>query len=197
MAVLRGCKGMAQYSTSDLRGGFKVEVENEPYTVISNEFVKPGKGQPFNRIKLKHLITGRAIEKTFKSGEKVLAADVEEMKMRMSYKESDGVVFMDDQSFEQFTIPFSVLQDKKQWLMEEVLYDVVFYKGQPIDITPPTFMEMTIVETAPGARGDTASGRVLKPAVTESGAKVQVPIFIEEGEKIKVDTRTGEYVARV
>lgn len=188
---------MVQYSTGDLRGGFKVEIEKEPFIVVSNEFVKPGKGQPFNRIKLKHLKTGRVIEKTFKSGEKVEEADVEEMKMRMLYKESNGVVFMDDQSFEQFTVPLSVLQDKEQWLIEEILYDVIFYKGQPINVAPPTFMEMTIVETAPGARGDTASGRVLKPAVTESGAKVQVPIFIEEGEKIKVDTRTGEYVARV
>lgn len=188
---------MAQYSTSDLRGGFKVEIEKEPYTVVSNEFVKPGKGQPFNRIKLKHLMTGRVIEKTFKSGEKVATADVEELKMRMLYKESDGVVFMDDESFEQFTISFSILEDKQQWLLEEVLYDVTFYKGQPIDVIPPTFMEMRIVETAPGARGDTASGRVLKPAVTESGAKVQIPIFIEEGEKIKIDTRTGDYVARV
>ena len=188
---------MAQYSTSDLRGGFKVEIEKEPYTVISNEFVKPGKGQPFNRIKLKHLMTGRVIEKTFKSGEKVATADVEELKMRMLYKESDGAVFMDDESFEQFTIPLSILEDKQQWLLEEVLYDVTFYKGLPIDVTPPTFMEMRIIETAPGARGDTASGRVLKPAVTESGAKVQIPIFIEEGEKIKIDTRTGDYVARV
>lgn len=187
---------MAQYSTGDLRGGFKVEIEKEPYTVVSNEFVKPGKTQPFNRIKLKHLMTGRVIEKTFKSGEKVAAADVEEMKMRMLYKESDGVVFMDNDSYEQFTVPLSILEDKQQWLMEEILYDVIFYKGQPIDVTPPTFMEMRITETSPGARGDT-SGRVLKPAVTESGAKVQIPIFIEEGEKIKVDTRTGEYVARV
>lgn len=187
---------MAQYSTGDLRGGFKVEIEKEPYTVVSNEFVKPGKGQPFNRIKLKHLMTGRVIEKTFKSGEKVAAADVEEMKMRMLYKESDGVVFMDNESYEQFTVPLSILEDKQQWLMEEILYDVIFYKGQPIDVAPPTFMEMRITETSPGARGDT-SGRVLKPAVTESGAKVQIPIFIEEGEKIKVDTRTGEYVARV
>jgi len=187
---------MAQYSTGDLRGGFKVEIEKEPYTVVSNEFVKPGKTQPFNRIKLKHLMTGRVIEKTFKSGEKVAAADVEEMKMRMLYKESDGVVFMDNDSYEQFTVPLSILEDKQQWLMEEVLYDVIFYKGQPIDVSPPTFMEMRITETSPGARGD-SSGRVLKPAVTESGAKVQIPIFIEEGEKIKVDTRTGEYVARV
>ncbi len=188
---------MAQVSTSDLRSGFKCEVEGEPYTVVSNEFIKPGKGQPFNRIKLKHLKTGRVVEKTFKSGEKVDIADVEENKMRMLYKESDGVVFMDDKSFEQITISLDLIGDKEQWLMEEVLYDVVFYKGLPIDINPPTFMEMKITDTTPGVRGDTASGRVLKPATTESGAKIQVPIFVEEGEKIKVDTRTGEYVSRV
>jgi elongation factor P len=187
---------MAQVSTGDCRGGMKVEVEGEPYTVVSNEFVKPGKGQPFNRIKIKHLKTGRVVERTFKSGEKLDLADVEENKMRMLYKESDAVVFMDDNSFEQLHIPFSLLTGKEQWLMEEVLYDIVFYKGEPIDVNPPTFMEMKIVETAPGLRGDT-SGRVLKPAVTESGAKIQVPIFVEEGERIKVDTRTGEYVSRV
>ncbi len=103
---------------------------------------------------------------------------------------------MDDETFDQITIPFSTLEDKKQWLMEEVLYDIIFYKGLPIDIQPPTFMEMKIEETMPGARGD-SSGRVLKPATTESGAKIQVPIFITEGERIKIDTRTGEYVSRV
>ncbi len=188
---------MAQYSTGDLKGGYKVEVEGEPYTVVSNEFVKPGKGQPFNRIKLKHLITGRVVEKTFKSGEKVDEADISEAKMRMLYKESNGVVFMDDKTFDQITISLAMVQENEQWLMEEVLYDVVFYKGQPITVVPPTFMEMKITETAPGVRGDTSSGRVLKPAITESGAKVQVPIFIEEGEKIKIDTRTCEYVSRV
>ncbi len=187
---------MAQYSTGDLRGGYKVEVEGEPYTVVANEFVKPGKGQPFNRIKLKHLLTGRVVEKTFKSGEKVGAADVEEKKLRLLYKENDGVVFMDDESFEQLTISNAIVEDRQQWLMEEVAYAIVFYKGQPIEVIPPTFMEMKIVETAPGLRGDT-SGRVLKPAITESGAKIQVPIFVEEGEIIKVDTRTGEYVSRV
>jgi elongation factor P len=187
---------MAQHSTSDVRSGYKVEVEGEPYTVVSNEFIKPGKGQPFNRIKLKHLITGRVVEKTFKSGEKIDEADVEEHKMRMLYKEGDSVIFMDDQTFEQITIPNSLLESKSQWLMEEILYNVVFYKGQPIDVAPPTFMEMKIVNTTPGARGDT-SGRVLKAATTESGAIIQVPIFIEEGEKIKVDTRNGEYVSRV
>jgi elongation factor P len=187
---------MAQISTGDLRSGFKVEVEGEPYTVVANEFVKPGKGQPFNRIKLKHLITKRVVEKTFKSGEKVAEADVEDHNMRMLYKESDGVIFMDDKTFEQLTIPNSLVEGNLQWLMEEILYVVVFYKGQPIDVIPPTFMEMKVVDTTPGARGDT-SGRVLKAAKTDSGATVQVPIFIEEGEKIKVDTRTGEYVSRV
>jgi elongation factor P len=187
---------MAQYSTGDLKPGYKVEVEGEPYNVVSNEFVKPGKGQPFNRVKLKHLKTSRVVEKTFKSGEKVDVADVEENKMRMLYKETDGVVFMDDKSFDQITVPLSLIGSNEQWLMEEILYDIVFYKGIPIDVQPPTFMEMKITETAPGVRGDT-SGRVLKPAYTETGAKVQVPIFIEEGEKIKVDTRTGEYVSRV
>ncbi len=188
---------MPQISTGDVRGGFKVEVEGEPYNVVSNEFIKPGKGQPFNRIKLKHLKTGRVVEKTFKSGEKLDIADVEENKMRMLYKEADAVIFMDDTSFDQVSIPLSLIGEKEQWLIEEVLYDVVFYKGQAIDINPPIFMEMRIVETAPGVRGDTSSGRVLKPAITESGAKVQVPIFIDEGEKIKVDTRTCEYVSRV
>lgn len=187
---------MAQYSTGDVRGGYKIEVDGEPYTVVSNEFIKPGKGQPFNRIKLKHLKTGRVVEKTFKSGEKVDAADVEEAKMRMVYKESDAVVFMDDKTYEQVSIPLSVIRDTEQWLLEEILYDVVIYKGQPIEVIPPTFMEMKIVETTPGVRGDT-SGRVLKPAVTENGAKVQVPLFIEDGDKIKIDTRTGEYVSRV
>jgi elongation factor P len=187
---------MAQVSTNEFRTGLKVEVDGEPYIMVGNEFVKPGKGQPFNRTKLKHLITGRVIERTFKSGEKIDLADVEETKLRMLYKEGDDVVFMDDNSFEQTHIPISLLGDKSQWLMEEVLYDVILYKGEPVDINPPTFMEMKITETAPGLRGDT-SGRVLKPAILESGAKVQVPIFIEEGEKIKVDTRTGEYVSRV
>jgi len=188
---------MAQLSTNELKTGLKVEIEGEPYTIVTNEFVKPGKGQPFNRVKLKHLITGRVIERTLKSGEKIEIADVAESKMRMLYKESDAIVFMDDHTFDQISIPLKVIGDREHWLMEEVTYDIVFYKGEPIEVVPPTFMEMKIVDTAPGVRGDTASGRVLKPAITESGAKIQVPIFVEQGEKIKVDTRTGEYVSRV
>lgn len=188
---------MAQINTSDVRGGAKVVVEAQPYTIVSNEFVKPGKGQSFNRIRMKHLITGRVIEKTFKSGEKFDLADVNEMQMRMLYKESDGYVFMDEKTFEQISIPESQIGDNVQWMLDDNLYGVVFYNGSPVTVEPQTFMEMIITETNPGDRGNTASGRVLKPALLESGAKIQVPIFVEQGEKIKVDTRTGEYVSRV
>lgn len=187
---------MAQVNTNEFRGGLKVEVDGEPYTMVTVEFVKPGKGQPFSRVKLKHLMSGRVIERTYKSGEKLDLADVEENKLRMLYKDTDNAVFMDDNSYEQISVPLSLIGDKTPWLMEEIVYSIVFYKGQPIDVIPPTFMEMNITETAPGLRGDT-SGRVLKPATTETGAKIQVPIFVEEGDKIKIDTRTGEYVSRV
>lgn len=187
----------SQASTNEIRGGHKVEVEGQPYTVISNEFVKPGKGQSFNRIRMKHLMTGRVIERTFKSGEKLDLADISEAEMRMLYKEADGVIFMDEKNFEQIKISFDNIGDNSQWLLDDNLYEVIFYNGAPVTVEPPTFMEMLITETSPGVRGDTASGRVLKPAILESGAKIQVPIFVEQGEKIKVDTRTGEYVSRV
>ncbi len=187
---------MAQVSTNEFRGGLKVELDKEPYIIVTNEFVKPGKGQPFNRVKMKHLLTGRVVEKTFRSGEKLDLADVEEFKMRLLYKEGEDFIFMDEKTFEQHTIPAEVIRDNAQWCMDDVEYDLIFYKGKAIDLVPPTFMEMIITETAPGLRGD-SSGRVLKSAVLETGAKIQIPIFVEQGEKIKVDTRTGEYVSRV
>lgn len=188
---------MAQLNVGDLRGGAKVEVEGQPYTVVANQFVKPGKGVAFNKIRLKHLMTGRVIERTFKSGEKVDQADVVEMGMRMLYKEVDGTVFMDDNSFEQIKISNESLGDTTQWLKEDVTYNIIFYKNVPVTVDPPTFLELKITDTMPGDRGNTASGRVLKPATTETGTVVQVPIFIDQGEVIKVDTRTGEYVSRV
>lgn len=186
-----------QASTSEIRGGYKVEVEGQPYIIISNEFVKPGKGQSFNRMKMKHLLSGRTIERTFKSGEKLDLADISESEMRMLYKESDGVIFMDEKTFEQIKISFDNIGDNAQWLLDDHLYEIIFYNGAPVNVEPPTFMEMVITETSPGVRGDTASGRVMKPAILASGAKIQVPIFVDQGEKIKVDTRTGEYVSRV
>lgn len=187
---------MAQISTNEFRAGFKVEVDGEPYTIVTNEFIKPGKGQPFNRVKLKHLMTNRVIERTFKSGDKLDLADVVESKMRLLYTDTDNATFMDDNTFDQISVSLELIGDRKPWLMEEIVYNIIFYKGQPIEVIPPTFMEMNIVETAPGVRGDT-SGRVLKPAKTETGASVQVPIFVEENDRIKIDTRTGEYVSRV
>lgn len=186
-----------QVSTNEFKAGLKIIIEGQPYTIVSNEFVKPGKGQSFNRVRIKHLMTARVIEKTLKSGDKVDLADVEETNMRLLYKEADGAVFMDEVSFEQIKIPLQNLGDTEQWLLDDVLYAIVFYNGEPVTVEPPTFMDMRIAETSPGDRGNTASGRVLKPAVLQSGAKIQVPIFIDEGELIKVDTRTGEYVSRV
>ena len=187
---------MGQISVNDLKQGVKLEIDKQPYVVVSLQFVKPGKGQAFTRTRIKNLMTGRVIEKSYRSGEKLDTADVEETQMRMLYKDGDSAVFMDDTTFEQSSIPLSQLGDVEQWLMEDLLYAIIFYNRDPINVEPPTFMEMVLTETDPGVRGDTASGRVLKPAVTESGAKVQVPIFIEQGEKVKIDTRTGEYVSR-
>ena len=187
---------MAQISTNHFRNGVKLDMQGQPFVIVNNEFVKPGKGQAFNRVKLKNLLNGKVIEKTFKSGDKVDIADVIETQMRMLYKEQQGVVFMDDNTFEQITIDNEHIGDTDKWLMEDLLYEVLIYNGVAVAVEPPTFMELVITETEPGARGDTASGRVLKPATVETGAVVQVPIFIEQEEKIKVDTRTGEYVSR-
>ena len=189
---------MAQTAeTNDIRPGFKVEVEGQPYTVISNEFVKPGKGRAFNRMKLKNVLNGKVLERTFTSGDRLELADVQESAMRLLYKEGTAAVFMDEATFEQVHISSEGVGDAALWIIEDMLCTVLLYRGAPVAVQPPTFVEMRIVETAPGVRGDTASGRVLKPAKLACGAEVQVPIFVEEGELIKVDTRTGSYVARV
>ncbi len=188
---------MVKISTSDFRVGLKIELDKQPYVILNNEFVKPGKGQAFNRIKIKNLLSGRVIEKTFKSGETVETADVAEIIMRLLYKDFSGAVFMNDESFEQETVSWEQLESIRQWLLEEVLYTLIFYNGTVVSVEPPVFMELIVTETAPGLRGDTASGRVLKPAIVSTGAKVMVPIFINEGDVIKVDTRTSEYESRI
>ncbi|MBB65141.1 MAG: elongation factor P [Waddliaceae bacterium] len=187
---------MAKYNANQFKQGIKVEVEGQPFEMIGVEFVKPGKGGSFYRTKLKNLLNQRVIERTFKSNDSVESADVLETSMRLLYTDNDGAVFMDDKTFEQSTVSHEALGENACWLKEDVLYDIVFYQSQAIGITPPTFMELKITQTDPGERGNTASGRVLKPAELETGAKVQIPIFVDEGEIIKVDTRTGEYVAR-
>ncbi len=188
---------MAQVSTNEFKAGLKLVLDGQPYTIINNEFVKPGKGQAFSRVRLKHLLSGRVIERTFKSGDKCEIADVQETEMRLLYKEADGVVFMNDNSFEQVKISNESIGDTMSWLLEDLLYEIIFYNGEPVNVEPPTFIETKVTETAPGERGNTASGRVMKPATIESGAQVQVPIFINEGDIVKIDTRTGDYVSRV
>lgn len=187
---------MAQISTNELKAGIKVEVDGQPFNIVSNEYVKPGKGQAFNRVKLKHLKSGRVVEKTYKSGDKLDLADVVESAMRLLYIDQGAAIFMDPQTYDQISIPLEGVGDAKKWLLDDQEYDIVFYNGEAITVEPPTFMEFVIVETAPGVRGDTASGRVLKPAKLSTGAEVQVPIFIDEGERVKIDTRTGDYVSR-
>lgn len=179
-----------------MRNGLKILIDKQPYAIVNSELVKPGKGQAFTRLKVKNLLTGKVIERTFKSNERVEVADVHETEMRMLYLEGDDAVFMDDHTFEQTHIPLSVIGEKKDFLKEDIVYGIVFYNGEVIEVTPPIFLELKIVESAPGVRGDTASGRVMKPAILETGAEIQVPIFINEGEVIKVDTRTREYNSR-
>lgn len=188
---------MAYITTVDMKPGVKIEIDGQPYVIIHNDAVKPGKGQAFNRIRIKNLINGKTIEMTMKSGDRADLADVLEISMRMLYRETDGVVFMNDTNFDQVTIQNDHIGDAADWLLEDQIYSITFYKGTAISMTPPTFMELKITDTLPGVRGNTASGRVMKPATLETGAMIQVPIFVDQDEKIKVDTRTKEYVSRV
>lgn len=187
---------MASYSTNEFKGGLKIMLDGDPYSIVENEFVKPGKGQAFNRVKVRNLKTGRVIERTFKSGESVEAADVVDTEMTYLYSDGEYWHFMDPNSFEQIGADSRAVGEAASWLREQELCDVTLYNGEPLSVTPPNFVELRIVETDPGVRGDTAQGGT-KPAKLETGAVVKVPLFIEEGELIRIDTRKGEYVGRV
>ena len=187
---------MAIYSTNEFRAGLKILLDGSPYTILENEFVKPGKGQAFNRVKVRNLKTGRVIERTFKSGETVEAADIAELEMQYMY--NDGAVwrFMDPKSYEQFEIPTDAVGEAALWIKEQDLCMVLLWNGVALSIVPPTFVVLQIVETDPGVRGDTSGGGG-KPAKVETGAVVRVPLFVQTGEFIKIDTRSGEYVSRI
>ena len=187
---------MAHYSTNQFKSGLKILLDNDPYTIIENHIAKPGKGQAFNRIKIRNLKNGRVIERTFKSGESVEAADVVETDMQYLYSDGEYWHFMVPDTFEQHAIDKTAMGNTHQWLKGEDICIVTLYNGQPLTIEPPTFVELTITDTDPGLKGDTASGGS-KPATLETGAVVQVPLFVQLGEIIKVDTRTGKYAARV
>lgn len=187
---------MASYSTNEFKGGLKVLIDSNPMVIIENEFVKPGKGQAFNRVKLKNLLNDRVVEKTFKSGESVEAADVEELSAVYSYFDGECYVFMHPETFEQYMVSQDALGETKKWLKDQDEYQVILFNGQPISIIPPNFVNLEIIETDPGLKGDTA-GTGGKPATLSTGAVVRVPLFVQTGEIIKVDTRTSTYVSRV
>ena len=187
---------MASFSTNEFRGGLKVMLEGEPCSILENEFVKPGKGQAFNRVKLRNLNTGRVWERTFKSGESLEAADVVEKDMEYLYSDGDFWHFMDsDGSYEQHQADAKAVGDAAKWLKEQDSCMVTLYKGAPLAVTPPNHVELEITETDPGVKGDTAQGGA-KPATLSTGAVIKVPLFLSAGDIIRVDTRTGEYLSR-
>lgn len=186
---------MGVYTTNEIRGGMKIIVDNDPCVILENEFVKPGKGQAFNRIKYRNLKTGRVVERTYKSGDSLESADVADVEAQYLYNDGHEWHFMAQDTFEQYVMNEPGVGEAKQWLKEQSDCMLTLWNGMPLAVTAPNFVTLKIVETDPGVRGDTSGGGG-KPAKLESGAVVRVPLFVAEGELIKVDTRTGTYVSR-
>ena len=187
---------MASYSSNDFRPGLKIMLDGEPCAVIESEFVKPGKGQAFARVRLRKLISGKLLEKTFKSTDSAEGADVMDMNLTYLYSDGEFWHFMNNDTFEQLAADAKAVGDNAKWLVEQAECILTLWNGAPIAVTPPNFVELEIVETDPGLKGDTA-GTGGKPATLTTGAVVKVPLFVQIGEVIKVDTRSGEYVSRV
>ncbi len=188
---------MASYSTNEFKSGLKVLVDGEPCSILENEVVKPGKGQAFNRVKFRNLLNGRVWERTFKSGESIDAADVMETDMEYLYEDGEFWYFMKtDDSYEQVAADTNAITEAKNWLKEQNMYQVVLWNDAPISVIPPNFVELEVTDTDPGLKGDTAQGGT-KPAKLSSGAVVKVPLFVNIGDLLRVDTRTGEYQNRV
>jgi elongation factor P len=186
---------MSSYSTNEFKSGLKIILDGDPYTIVENEFVKPGKGQAFNRVRIRNLKSGRTLERNFRSGETVEAADVVEVDMQYLYNDGSFWHFMVPDNFEQHTAGKESLGGSEIWLKDGVSCKVMLWNGVPLAIDPPAHVELKIVETDPGLRGDTATGGQ-KTAKLETGAVVRVPLFLNEGEIIRVDTRTGDYLSR-
>ncbi|HOX45740.1 MAG TPA: elongation factor P [Myxococcota bacterium] len=184
------------YETSEFRRGLKIEINGEPFVIIEFQHIKPGKGNAFTRTKIKSLLTGNVLEPTFKSGDKVGRPDLEEKEMQFLYREGDAFHFMDTKNYEQQSLDISQMQGNEIWLVENTMVDVLFHNNKPITLEVPTFVELKVKKTDPGLRGDTATGGT-KPATMETGAVVSVPLFVNEGERIRIDTRTGMYMERV
>jgi len=186
---------MSSYNTNEFRSGLKIILDGDPYTIVENEFVKPGKGQAFNRVRIRNLKTGRTLERNFRSGESVEAADVVETDMQYLYSDGDFWHFMVPDTFEQHTAGKDAVGDAAMWLKDGTNCKVMLWNGVPLGVEAPAHVELKIVETDPGLRGDTATGGQ-KAAKLETGAVVRVPLFLNEGEVIRVDTRTGGYLSR-
>ena len=184
------------FDTNDIRKGLKIQIDGEPYVVVDFQFVKPGKGNAFTRTRIKSLITGQVLDKTYKSGEKLQEAPMEQREMQFLYKDDSGFHFMDQGSYEQYAIPESVVDEEARFLKENLTVNVLLFNDRPVSITLPNFVELQVTETEPGVRGDTAADGK-KPATLETGAVINVPLFINRGEKLKIDTRSGDYVERV
>ena len=182
--------------TSQFRNGLKIELDGNPFVITYFQHVKPGKGGAFVRTKIKNLLNGRVLEKTFRSGEKCEEPDIRENRMQYLYADGDSLVFMDTTSYDQTPIAATVVGDDIDFLAENAEADVLFWKGEPVNIDIPAFVEAEVTKSDPGLKGDTSSG-ASKPATIATGATIQVPLFIKEGDTIRVDTRTREYVERV
>jgi len=186
---------MANYSTNEFRSGLKVMLDGDPCSILENEFVKPGKGQAFSRVRLRNLKTGRVWDRTFKSGESLEGADVMDHTMEYLYNDGEFYYFMEPDTFEQHQADLKAVGDANIWLKEQDTCEVTLYNGTPLSVAPQNFVELEIVETDPGLKGDTAQGGS-KPATLSTGAVVKVPLFLSQGEVIRVDTRSGEYQGR-
>ncbi len=186
---------MATYSTNEFKSGLKVMIDNDPGAIVENEFVKPGKGQAFNRVKIRNLKTGRIIERTFKSGDTLEAADVVDVELQYLYNDGEFFHFMNPETYEQLASDKTAVGDNAKWLKEQDVCIVTLYNGVPLAVMPPNTVTLKIVDTDPGLKGDTSGGGG-KPATLETGAVVRVPLFVQIGETIKVNTRTGEYLSR-
>jgi len=184
------------YSTSDFRKGLKIEINGEPFIIVDFLHVKPGKGGAFVRTTLKSLLTGNVIDRTFRSGEKVDRPDLEEKSMQYLYEADQQYYFMDAETYEQLFITKNQLGDSVNYLQENVQVSVLLHNGKPIGVEVPIFVELKVTSTEPGFKGDTAAGAT-KPATLETGLTVQVPLFVNEGDILKIDTRTGKYIERV
>jgi len=187
---------MASYDTSDIRKGLKIMMDGAPYTVVEFQFVKPGKGAAFTRTKIKNLLTGAVLERNFRSGEKFEPANVEVKTMQYLYKEGESFVFMDTTTYDQVSIPAETVGEDAGFMPENINVEVVFFQERAVGVTLPNFIEVPIMETDPGFRGDTATGTT-KPARIGTGATVNVPLFINVGDVVRIDTRSGAYLERV